>query len=186
MPCEWCGCECSDGVDRTVAMRARMLAIGAHYAIDQRRKYTNEPYLVHPKAVVRLVASVPHTDAMIAAAWLHDVVEDTKVTLDVIRDACSAEVADLVYWLTDKSRPADGNRATRKAIDRAHIAGAPAEAQTIKLADLIDNTLTIEQHDPNFAIVYRKEKARLLEVLTKGDATLLQRARDQLATSRCT
>lgn len=159
---------------------AALFAANAHGAINQRRKYTNEPYIVHPAAVAKIVQSVAHTPEMVAAAFLHDTVEDTEVTLTEIEVAFGAEVRKLVYWLTDISQPEDGNRATRKAIDRDHIALAPAEAQTIKLADLIDNTETIVAHDPDFAVVYLKEKARLLEVMTKGDRILHARAMEQI------
>ena len=117
---------------------------------------------------------------MLAAAWLHDVVEDTGVSIGAIRDQFGVEVAALVGWLTDTSKPDDGNRAIRKAIGREHSSAAPPQAQTIKLADLIDNTLTIEAHDPGFARVFRHEKARLLDVMTAGDAKLMKVARDQL------
>jgi (p)ppGpp synthase/HD superfamily hydrolase len=120
---------------------------------------------------------------MIAAALLHDVVEDTHVTLDQIEDRFGNEVAELVGWLTDISRPEDGNRRTRKALDRFHSADAPAEAQTIKLADLIHNTISIAEHDPNFWKVYREEKIELLKVLTKGDKTLMYRAQQQVGGS---
>lgn len=161
--------------------RARIFATAAHAAVGQKRKYTGADYLEHPCAVVGIVASVPHTEEMLAAAWLHDCVEDTKVPIELIKAMFGSKVGDLVYWLTDKSKPADGNREKRKAIDRAHSAQAPAEAQTIKLADLIDNTSTIEQYDPEFAKVYRKEKELLLAMLTRGDPILRKRAQDQLA-----
>lgn len=156
--------------------RALAFATKAHASIDHRRKYTGDAYIVHPIAVAEIVRSVPHTPAMIAGAYLHDVVEDTPVVLDQIRDEFGDEVADLVDWLTDVSKPSDGNRAIRKAIDRRHSAAAPAEAQTIKLADLIDNTHTISAHDPDFWRVYRREKLALLEVMCLGDATLMSRA----------
>lgn len=160
--------------------RARRFAEAAHGAIGQRRRYTNEPYVVHPIAVAEIVRGVPHTGEMIAAALLHDVVEDTPVTLEEVEAEFGVAVASLVEQLTDVSRPGDGNRARRKAIDRAHAgAGTPA-AKTIKLADLIDNTESIFHYDPNFARVYLREKALLLEVLTEGDATLLALARAQL------
>lgn len=170
-----------DVTDRSLVERsARIFATAAHAAVGQKRKYTGEPYILHPQAVAAIVASVPHTPEMLAAAWLHDVVEDTGVTLDEIRLSFGSAVADLVYWLTDQSKPEDGNRATRKAIDREHSAKAPAEAQTIKLADIIDNTLTIEAYDPDFAKVFRHEKLALLEVMTRGDVTLMERARQQI------
>lgn len=160
--------------------RALAFAKAAHGAIDQRRKYTNEPYIVHPMAVAELVRSVPHSEAMIAAAYLHDVVEDTPVSIEEVRAGFGAEVAELVGWLTDVSRPGDGNRAVRKAMDLRHTAKAPPEAKTIKLADLIDNTRTIAARDPGFWRVYRCEKAALLEVLKEGDAELWRQARAQI------
>ncbi|MFU0503636.1 HD domain-containing protein [Pseudaminobacter sp. NGMCC 1.201702] len=158
--------------------RALEFATKAHESINQRRKYTGEPYIVHPIAVAEIVKTVPHTPEMIAAAYLHDVVEDTAVTIEEIEAEFGKEVADLVGWLTDVSKPQDGNRRARKAIDREHSAKAPAEAQTIKLADLIDNTKAIKPHDPGFWKVYRREKHELLEVLTRGDRTLWQRAQE--------
>ena len=156
--------------------RALAFADAAHRSVEQLRKYTGEPYIVHPQAVADLVRSVPHSEAMVAAALLHDVVEDTPVTIEQIAAEFGEEVAELVAWLTDVSRPEDGNRATRKARDLEHTRGAPAAAKTIKLADLIDNTRTIKAHDPSFWKVYRREKLALLRVLKEGDATLWQRA----------
>jgi len=161
----------------TMVERARVFATAAHAAVGQTRKYTFEPYIVHPAEVASIVATVPHTEAMIAAAWLHDTVEDTGVTIEVIRAEFGAEVAELVGWLTDVSRPEHGNRAHRKALDRAHSAMAPAEAQTVKLADLIANTRSIVAHDKAFAKTYLEEKRLLLEVMTKGDPTLMMEAR---------
>ena len=158
--------------------KARLFAEAAHAGINQRRKYTGEPYINHPAAVVELVRSVPHTPEMIAAAWLHDVLEDTPAGLATIIIEFGAEVAILVNHLTDISQPSQGNRAARKAIDRAHTARASPAAKTIKLADLIDNSRSIVARDPDFARVYIAEKALLLEVLREGDATLWAMAAD--------
>jgi (p)ppGpp synthase/HD superfamily hydrolase len=154
-----------------------MFATREHWKAQNKRKYTGDPYIVHPRMVASIVRSVPHTSEMVAAAWLHDVVEDTPVSLAQIKFEFGDTVADLVGWLTDVSKPGDGNRAARKAIDRAHIAQAPKEAKTIKLADLIDNTRSITAHDPDFALIYLREKADLLEVLREGDQTLWLMAR---------
>lgn len=149
---------------------AACCAAGWHFW--QKRKYTGEPYFNHCAAVAELVRSVPHDEAMICAALLHDIVEDTECTNDDIRKWFGDDVADLVEMLTDASKPIDGNRAARKAIDRAHTAAASPRAKTIKLADLIDNSRSILALDPDFARVYIKEKALLLEVLREGDPTL--------------
>lgn len=142
----------------------------------QRRKYTDEPYIVHPAEVADLVRSVPHTEAMLAAAWLHDTVEDCGVNIATIQGTFGDEVADLVGWLTDISKPEDGNRERRKAIDREHMANAPAAAQTVKLADLISNSKTIIENDPGFAKTYLREKRLLVDRLVLGDTTLRAKA----------
>ncbi len=167
-----------------IVEKARVFATAAHAAIKQMRKYTNEPYINHPAAVVELVKSVPQSDQMLAAAWLHDVIEDTGVDINLIISEFNPVVAEYVYWLTDPSKKEDGNRAVRKAIDREHLAQAPADAQTIKLADLIDNTKTIVARDPKFAKVYLREKIALLHVLTKGDPTLMKIAMEQIGESK--
>ncbi len=151
--------------------KAIMFAKEAH--AEQVRKYTNEPYITHPMAVAGLVASVTDDQEMIAAAILHDTVEDTDVTIFVVRDIFGDRVASLVSDLTDVSKPDDGNRKTRKAIDRQHTAQASKNAKTIKLADLINNTKNILSFDSKFAAVYMEEKRLLINVLQGGDEKLL-------------
>ena len=151
--------------------RAEVFAVQAHG--PQKRKYTGEPYIVHPIEVMNIVKTVKdNTDSMLAAALLHDVIEDTEATYDDVLVNFGPLVADLVLELTDVSKPEDGNRAKRKALDRAHLAGASADAQTVKLADIISNSKDIKVNDPKFAKVYNGEMKMLLEVLDKGDAGL--------------
>jgi (p)ppGpp synthase/HD superfamily hydrolase len=157
-----------------LVQKAKEFATCAHEG--QVRKYTGAPYIVHPVEVMEIVKTVKHDDTMLAAALLHDVVEDTKYTLDDIRAEFGEDVASLVEYLTDVSKLEDGNRETRKAKDREHSAGASASAQTVKLADLISNSLDIVKHDPNFAKIYMLEKFLLLGVLTHGDKILFRRA----------
>ncbi len=164
--------------------RAIHFATRAHERIDHRRKYTGKPYTDHLSEVARITASVTDDEAMIAAAWLHDAVEDTPATIDDIEREFGPEVAGLVRALTDVSKPSDGNRAERKAIDRAHLAQACGRAQTIKLADLIDNCQDITRHDSRFAGTFLEEMDALLEVLDKADPTLMKRARKTLAKCR--
>jgi (p)ppGpp synthase/HD superfamily hydrolase len=156
--------------------RARLFATAAHAAVGQRRKYTDESYIVHPAEVVGIVASVEHTEEMLAAAWLHDVLEDTQVTYAVLYAEFGETVANLVHWLTDVSRPTDGNRRARKALDREHLSRAPAAAQTIKVADMISNSVSIVRSDPGFGRVYLEEMKALLEVLSQADLGLVKRA----------
>jgi hypothetical protein len=161
--------------------RAREYAINAHKRIDHRRKYTQHPYSVHLAAVVKLVSSVTDDPEIIAAAWLHDVVEDTSATLYDIEVEFGKGVAALVEDLTDVSKPSDGNRTIRKTIDRQHLAHASPYAKTVKLADLIDNCQDICKNDKRFARVFLEEMDPLLNVLQEGDATLYELAQKTYA-----
>ena len=133
----------------------------------QKRKYTGEDYIVHPMAVSRMVSLYGGSLVQQAGALLHDVVEDTDHTLAEIDTLFGSEVATLVEWLTDTSKPEDGNRAIRKAIDRKRLAEAPAEAQFVKLADLIDNSKTIFVFDKGFTPMFKAEMALLVKDMTK-------------------
>ena len=150
--------------------RASEYATRAHQRIDHRRKYNKQPYHVHLEAVARMVATVTDDQEVIAAAWLHDTVEDTPATLDDIEAEFGKPVAELVEELTDVSKPGDGNRVVRKEIDRNHTSQASGRAKTVKLADLIDNCRDITKHDPRFARIYLGEMEELL--LEAGGATL--------------
>lgn len=167
-----------------LVQRARAFAVDAHRQINHRRKYSRQPYEVHLQAVAELVASVTSQPEMLAAAWLHDTVEDTPVTLDAVLQEFGAGVAALVGDLTDVSRPGDGNRTVRKAIDREHTARASPRAKTVKLADLIDNLRDIVPGDPGFARVFLAEAQALLAVLGDGDARLLELAEREVAAGR--
>ncbi len=162
--------------DTPLINKAKMLAGKAHEG--QMRKYSGTPYIVHPIEVATIVQSVDHTDEMIAAALLHDVVEDTEYSFEDIAKEVSPEVAKLVEGLTDVSKPQDGNRKVRKALDKDHLAKQNAEVQTIKLADVISNSQDIKANDPSFAKVYIEEMKALLEVLDKGDKTLYAKAKE--------
>ena len=157
--------------------KAKTFAVAAHGAIGQIRKYTGEPYVNHCESVANLVRECETASAeMISAAWLHDTVEDTDITPQLIAQEFGKEVANLVFWMTDISTLNDGNREQRKRIDRERWHGAPPSAQTVKLADLIDNTHSIVARDPEFAKIYVPEKRLLLKFLKQGDQHLYTKA----------
>jgi len=161
---------------RRLVERADEFADRAHRSINQKRKYTGEPYIVHPRRVAAMVAVVIDDPEVVAAALLHDVVEDTPVTLTDIEREFGPRVAGFVDDLTDVSTHRDGNRERRKAKDREHTRCARPESKTVKLADLIDNARSITEHDPDFALVYLREKELLLKVLREGHPLLYQMA----------
>lgn len=150
-----------------VVVRAHAFALRAHE--HQKRKYTDEPYIVHPVAVAKLIEKIGGDAEMQAAAMLHDVIEDCGVTYDEIEREFGRRVADLVQEVTNPSKRTDGNRARRKAIDREHLAQASPDGKTIKLADIIDNIPSIVENDPDFAQVFMREKRDLLPVLVGGN-----------------
>ena len=159
-----------------LAERAREFAIAAHRGVGQLRKYTGQPYEEHLRRVAAILQGFTDDPEMIAAAWLHDVVEDTPATIEDVEREFGPGVRELVDALTDVSRPTDGNRAARKALDREHLASAPARAQTVKLADLIDNCDDICRHNKGFGRIFLAEMGQVLEVLTRADPKLLKRA----------
>lgn len=161
--------------DNVSVAKAFKFAIKHH--AEQKRKYTGEPYVVHLLAVS--VTVYEHTRDPIAtvAAILHDVVEDTPVTFEDVQREFGDEVAALVKEVSNVSKPEDGNRIARKKIDQDHFGSATARGQTIKLADLIDNSGSLIKHDPlGFGPTWMGEKRDLLKVLLKGDSALLEKA----------
>jgi len=160
-----------------IRYKAQKFATKAHTDAGQLRKFTGEPYIVHPAAVVDLLQAIDPTDEMIAAAWLHDVVEDTPVTLSEIEYEFGPVVAEYVEMLTDvQTRSFGGERIHRKNTNLLHTAQACPEAQSIKLCDLIDNASMVVERDPIFARQYLLEMKRLLSVLTKGHPGLYKKA----------
>ena len=157
-------------IQHAMEIKAQSFATKAHY--QQTRKYTGEAYISHPSALVYLLETVPHSSEQVQAAWLHDVVEDTDVTHEQIKDEFGAHVARIVHDLTDITTLADGNRKARKAIEVERLSQIAGDSQTVKLCDLIDNSRSIIACDPQFARVYIPEKRAILDVLTQGNTTL--------------
>lgn len=157
--------------------KAQLFATQAHERAGQIRKFTGEPYIVHPASVVQILMSVNPSAEMIAAAWLHDVVEDTDVSAQVIEVEFGPVVARYVEMLTDvRTRRTGGERIARKNANLHHSARACPEAQTIKLCDLIDNATFVVDRDPLFARKYLLEMKRLLSVLNAGHPQIYQQA----------
>lgn len=155
---------------------AQHFATQAHTQINHLRKYTKQPYQVHLKRVAQIVSEVTDDPEVIAAAWLHDTVEDTSATFEDIELHFGSRVVQFVFDLTDVSRPSDGSRAQRKSIDREHLSQASPAAKTIKLADIMDNCADICKHDERFGRVFVMEMQQLLPHLIDGDERLFQRA----------
>jgi len=160
----------------------------------QKRKYSTEDYIVHPVRVMEMCREYSGKLPVLAAALLHDVLEDTSVKKDEIRVFLKSlmpeqeivQTLKLIDELTDiylKKDYPKWNRKKRKTMEEERIQATSADSQTIKYADIIDNCREIVEHDPDFASVYIRECKSLLGKITKGNAVLYRRAVNSVNTS---
>lgn len=157
-------------MERSIVDKADMVAEAAHRG--QVRKYNGEPYIVHPRRVAERVSRVPGaTENMIAAAKLHDVLEDTEVDSEALVMIFGHEITTLVQELTNPSKSMDRKKTTRKerkAVDVAHLKEVSWEAKIIKLCDRIDNLNDMIGADDDFLALYQQESMVLATAI--GDA----------------
>lgn len=166
---------------RTLSQKAAIFARKAHQG--KIRKFTkNTPYFFHPAAVARLIICITADEYIIAAAYLHDVVEDTDVTYDEIKEEFGVVVADMVRALT---KP-DGfpTKIQADIAYRIQLAEASADVHTIKCADIADNLREIANADFQFAERYVPEKEKYLSTLEKSDPVMKEYAENCLATAK--
>ena len=120
--------------------RALIYATEAHSGVT--RKGTNIPYIFHCSEAAAIVADMTDDEDVIAAAVLHDVVEDTEHTISDVRAEFGDRIAELVSYETeDKMRdiPAEESWETRKKAFLEELKTAPIEAKMITLADKLSN-----------------------------------------------
>jgi (p)ppGpp synthase/HD superfamily hydrolase len=168
-----------------ILKRVEEFADNAHG--DQQRKYTSERYIVHPVRVMKLCKEYTNDITLLAAALLHDVLEDTPITKEEMRDYLidvmgvenGVRTVQLVEELTDvyvKDRYPDWNRRKRKRRESDRIEKTSSGSQTVKYADIIDNTVEIADKETDFARVFLFECKDLLKRMTKGSPQLYHRA----------
>ncbi|MBD3582649.1 HD domain-containing protein [Flavobacterium selenitireducens] len=168
-----------------IVAKVRDFADAAHG--EQLRKYSGERYIVHPIRVMETCRQYDDSLPVLAAALLHDVLEDTSVNeaelLEFLRNTMSEADArhtlQLVIEMTDvfvKKNFAHLNRRIRKHQELERIEKTSAQAQTIKYADIIDNSGEIASQDRHFAPRYLRECLEILKVAIKGNALLRARA----------
>lgn len=159
---------------------------------EQMRKYSDERYIVHPVRVMKICREYTQDLPVLAAAILHDVLEDTSTgeaeILEFLSNHLSKSDAQktlqLVIELTDvytKENYPHLNRNQRKALETERLGKTTAHAQTIKYADIMDNTIEIMAKDRGFAPRFLKECEAILNVATKGNPELRQRAENEIA-----
>jgi len=132
-------------MNASIIIAAAQLA--ARYHKDHTRKNNNRPYQTHLIRTAGRVATLPGVkDADVAAAFLHDSLEDIPQTLEAfermsfeILETCGQDTLDLVLALTNPSKRSKLTRPERKRMDREHLAKCARRVKRIKLVDRIDN-----------------------------------------------
>jgi len=145
----------------------------------QKRKYGGGDYIMHPARVAGMVALHPDSSATwVAAAYLHDVLEDTDTTVEQLHREFSPEVVLIVMALTNSTV---GNRAERKRRDNERLAGSSRAAQIIKLSDREDNLtdlyfyVAMRETEEGFLRLYAKETRALVEAIGHADEEIAAR-----------
>ena len=161
-----------------------LILLSAMYAQEkhegQLRKWTARPYIEHPMRVAgRVCLSLPMADLVgeyaVAAAWLHDVIEDCATSADrLIRDGFPKPVVDVVEELTkpDKATQPGMNREARCKAYMERLKTASRAAKVIKLCDRIDNLSEMSGAPVNFLWTYARESKELLTTLQGTDRRL--------------
>lgn len=131
-------------LDTELLDRAIRFAVDAHAGTERRGK--GFPYIVHPLEAMAIVSTLTPDQELLAAAALHDTVEDTDVTIDDIRKEFGSRVAALVEaesdsFITGLSEEASWRMRKQAAIDR--LSSASVEAKTVALGDKLSNMRAI-------------------------------------------
>ena len=131
-------------LDTTLLDRAIVFAVKAHAGTERRGK--GFPYIVHPMEAVEIVATITPDQELLAAAALHDTVEDTDVTIEQIRAEFGDRIASLVGAETDlviegQSEQDSWHDRKRAAIDR--LSKASRDAKIVAMGDKLSNMRAI-------------------------------------------
>jgi len=129
---------------------AFLMAVEKH----KHQTYGAVPYIVHLFDVVEVLRFYGHDDQnLLAAAWLHDVLEDTPCHYSEVKRRVSKQVADIVYDLTDELAR---SREARQIKTLPKVQGSKA-AKTVKLADWIANLRACNRDRPDLFQMYLRD-----------------------------
>lgn len=152
-------------LDTELLDRAIVFAVKAHHNTERRGK--GFPYIVHPMEAVEIVATITSDQELLAAAALHDTIEDTDVTVEDIRLEFGDRIADLVHAESDQftegvSEEDSWHDRKQAAIDR--LAAASRDAKIVAMGDKLSNMRAIARDyamkgDELWKIFHAKNKA---------------------------
>ncbi|MBP3269376.1 MAG: bifunctional (p)ppGpp synthetase/guanosine-3',5'-bis(diphosphate) 3'-pyrophosphohydrolase [Bacteroidales bacterium] len=152
-------------LDTTLLDKAIIFAVKAHSGTERRGK--GFPYIVHPMEAMEIVSTMTADQELLAAAALHDTVEDTDVTVDLIRNEFGDRVADLVAAESDKVVEGVSEEDSWKSRKQAGIdllAKAPRDVKMVALGDKLSNMRAIARDyeiigDKIWNLFHAKEKS---------------------------
>lgn len=124
--------------------KAIVFATQAHHGTERRGK--GFPYIIHPLEAMAIVATITNDPDLLAAAVLHDTIEDTEVTYDDIKAEFSERIANLVAKETDVRTAPDGRKLTwqeRKQRDMDNLRDSSREVKIVALGDKLSNMRAI-------------------------------------------
>lgn len=131
-------------IDSIFLDKAIIFAVKAHSCQERRGK--GYPYIVHPMEAMEIVATITPDQELLAAAVLHDTVEDTSVTIEEIREQFGERVASLVESESDvvvNSLSESESWKTRKQAAIERIAGSSRDAKIVAMGDKLSNMRAI-------------------------------------------
>ena len=152
-------------IDSTLLDKAIIFAVNAHHNTERRGK--GFPYIVHPMEAMEIVATITPDQELLAAAALHDTIEDTDVTVEDIRREFGDRIAELVHSESDQfsegvSEEDSWHDRKQAAIDR--LAAASHDAKIVAMGDKLSNMRAIYRDyktkgDDLWNIFHVKDKA---------------------------
>ncbi|EFB7424836.1 HD domain-containing protein [Escherichia coli] len=155
----------------SIVDKAHMFAVGVYGGVGKKRRYTGEDYVTHPVSVREIVAWHGGTVEMQAAALLHGVIEDTHITIEMVREYFGNRVAEMVLALANVAKPDDGDSIARFIINVRELQKTlDMQTRMIKLADLLDNLTAIKLCAPGSSPIYFAETELILEMVFNGRA----------------
>lgn len=156
--------------------QAIIFAAEAH--TGQFRKYTGEPYILHPLDVAEILRRHDRPIEEIVGGVLHDVVEDTNRTLKQVKFHFGAEVGTLVNGVTNVAEDKSVPRVERFWQNVAHLSEQTEGSQNIKCADIISNLKNFPLDNEESLVNYCAEKMIVLDNLHLADSNLIIEAQE--------
>lgn len=168
--------------DKKLIESAKLFATECHK--NQKRKFTNEPYIIHPQEVSEMVAKIGGSPEMVAASWLHDVVEDCGIKIEEIRRRFGDKVSNLVSELTTPGNIDSGKKSEYIAKKMETMS---SDGLTIKLCDRLNNVSGFKTAAPNFISKYVPKTKFIMDsieasgrVLDSNQKKLISQIRDTI------